>query len=62
MHKKRFFEKKMNNILILNIEKKYQMTARNLPGYENYTGQIGTRIPIRIKRFEIFGEFQYHSL
>ena len=52
MHKKRFFEKKMNNILILNIEKKYQMTARNLPGYENYTGQIGTRIPIRIKRLE----------
>ena len=49
MHKKHFFEKKMNNILILNIEKKYQMTARNLPGCENYMGQIGARIPMRIK-------------
>ena len=37
------------------------MTARNLPGCENYMGQIGARIPIRIKRLEIFGEFQYHS-
>ena len=37
MYKKHFFVKKENNILILNIEKKYQMTTRNLSGCENWS-------------------------
>ena len=56
MYKKHFFVKKENNILILNIEKNIRWLQEIFQDVK-----IGARTPIRIKRLDIFGGFQYHS-